>query len=108
MKQLNSRRAKALSISQKVKRAVAERDEIDGYPCCIFCHNNRALPEAHFIPRSKGGLGIEENILTVCRPCHNLLDNGDRETRDRMKEVARDYLKSKYNDWKEEKLYYEP
>ena len=30
-------RTKALSISREVKKAVAERDSCDGYPCCIWC-----------------------------------------------------------------------
>lgn len=106
MKVLSSKRAKACAIPTRVKKRVAERDSVDGWPCCVLCGSNRALPEAHFIPRSQGGLGIEENILTLCRPCHYEFDNGDAETRARLKERARIYLRSKYPEWDEEALVY--
>ena len=93
------KRTKALQIPMKVKRIVYERDN----GMCIFC-KCPGDPVAHFIARSQGGLGIEENIICVCAFCHSRLDNStDRE---RMKDKARAYLKSKYPDWDESKLYY--
>lgn len=93
------RRTKALQISMNVKRIVYERDN----GMCIFC-KCPGDPVAHFIARSQGGLGIEENIICACAFCHSRLDNStDRE---RMKDKARAYLKSKYPDWDESKLYY--
>lgn len=69
-----SKMAKACDISQKTKEIVWERD---GH-MCIFC--GKLLPwnyaNAHFIPRSAGGLGIEENIFTACDNCHREQDNG--------------------------------
>lgn len=91
-----NRRTKALQISPETKQAVAERDSIDGCPCCIFCGAPHGLPEAHFIPRSQGGLGIEQNILTVCRPCHDKLDRGP--TSEQLHEFAWSYLLEKYGD----------
>lgn len=93
------KRTKALQIPTKVKRKVYERDG----GLCIFCQD-RGDPVAHFVARSQGGLGIEENILCCCAICHRRLD----ETTDRewMKDIARDYLKSKYPDWDESNLYY--
>ena len=64
-----SPRTRALSISSEVKRSVYERDG----GRCIFC-GRPGNPEMHYIPRSKGGLGIEENIGTGCRECHRKLD----------------------------------
>ena len=64
------KRTKACSISTKTKLIVYERDK----GCCIFC-GKIGLPEAHIIPRSHGGLGCEENIVTACRSCHDKLDN---------------------------------
>lgn len=94
-----SKRTKALMIPRKVKLRVYERDE----GLCIFC-SRPGLPEAHYIPRSHGGLGIEENIVTACRRCHGLLDNSTE--RPVMLAHAREYLKSIYPDWDEEKLIY--
>jgi len=97
-----SERTKACMISKKTKSIVYDRDK----HCCIFCGSPYAMPEAHFIPRSLGGLGVPENILTVCRPCHDKFDRGTREERDEMREYARDYLKAHYPDWDEDSLYY--
>lgn len=101
MKNVSSRRAKALQISSYVKLIVNRRDE----GLCVYCHKP-GNPEAHFIPRSKGGLGVPQNILTLCRSCHDQYDNGPRELRDGMRESFRDYLCSKYDDWSEENIIY--
>lgn len=93
------RRTKACSITPKVREAVERRDE----GLCIFCHRP-GRGEAHFISRAHGGLGIEENILTVCRPCHDRLDNS--QARPLMKTVAEQYLRSHYPGWDSEKLIY--
>jgi len=99
VKYRSSKRALALAITQEVKRAVHKRDG----GRCVWC-GRPGLPEAHFVRRSKGGLGIEQNILTLCRPCHYNFDSGiNRET---MRDFFRKYLKVKYPDWDEEKLYY--
>ncbi|MEA5060025.1 MAG: hypothetical protein VB049_08350 [Candidatus Pelethousia sp.] len=76
-----SRRAKACDITPATKRKVFARDG----GCCIFCGNSyNVMPNAHFIPRSDGGLGIPENILTACTrlmegDCHHKFDEGPEE-----------------------------
>lgn len=68
------KRTKETDIPKKVKLTVWNRDQ----HMCIFC--GKLLPwnyaNAHFIPRSSGGLGIEENIFTACENCHREQDNG--------------------------------
>lgn len=93
------KRTKACAITPKVREEVEERD---GH-CCIFC-GFPGRGEAHFIPRSHGGLGIPENLLTVCRHCHDLMDNS--QARQIYVNRAREYLESKYPGWEESKLYY--
>ncbi len=93
---------KALAISTEVKQAVAERDSIDGFLCCVWC-GRAGLPEAHYIPRSHLGLGIEQNILTLCRKCHRDFDGAKREE---MKPYLKAYLESKYPNWNERDLVY--
>lgn len=95
-----SKRAKACDISKKVKDIVWERD---GH-CCIICGSFNAMPNSHFIRRSQGGLGIEENIVTMCMRCHSMYDQGsDRRA---IEAYTERYLKSKYPDWDREKLIY--
>ena len=96
----HSKRSKATDIPQSVKIIVYARD--DGM--CIFC-GRPGLPNAHFIARSQGGLGIEENIITACPVCHEKLDNSP--ARRRMKSIAAEYLKDKYPEWDERKLVYQ-
>ena len=93
------KRTKACGIGEKTKRIVYKRD--DGL--CIFCCRY-GKPEAHVIPRSKGGLGVPENIITVCRECHDKLDNST--ARKKMLQEAIIYLKGFYPDWNEQSVTY--
>jgi len=108
MKYRSSKRAKACAIPSDVKDRVWERDE----GRCVWCRMSGkysgwpGMPEAHFISRARGGLGIEENILTLCRPDHQLFDHGTPETRTFMTQQFRDYLMEHYEDWDETKLIY--
>jgi len=97
---MKSKRTKACEITPEVRAIVEERDE----GRCIFC-NAPGRGEAHFVNRSQGGLGIPENIVTVCRYCHNQMDNGMASKLYRMK--AEKYLKSKYPEWDKSKLIYD-
>lgn len=93
------RRTKATAIPREVKDEVWERD---GW--CVYCGEPFSLPNAHFIARSQGGLGVKENILTLCSACHRRYDQSpDRKA---MREYFREYLKSKYPNWDESKLIY--
>lgn len=101
---------KARDFDRKTKQSISERDSFDGWPCCIYCgrpapHGKpTAFSNAHFISRAQGGLGIPENGLTLCPECHSKYDQ--TTARKEMREVFREYLKSKYQDWDESKLYY--
>jgi 5-methylcytosine-specific restriction endonuclease McrA len=97
---MKSKRAKACDIPKKVKEAVWERDNHR----CIICGNRSAVPNSHFIRRSQGGLGIEENIVTMCMRCHSMYDQYiDREA---MESYTEQYLRNKYPGWDREKLIY--
>ena len=94
------KRTRACAISKKTKEIVYKRD--DGR--CIFC-GAPGLPEAHYVPRSHGGLGIPENIVTACRPCHDRMDNSiDRQ---QMLQMAAEHLKMFYPDWNEQNLIFD-
>jgi len=95
---MKSARSKACDISKKVKDEVWERDEHR----CILCWSSQAMPNAHYIPRSMGGLGIAENIVTLCIHCHDAYDHTVR--RAEIGEKIKKYLQEQYPEWDEGKL----
>ena len=95
-----NKRSKACDISQKVKQVVWDRD---GHRC-IICWSNNAMPNAHFISRAKGGLGVEKNVVTLCQECHRAYDQSTN--RKSCREIIKHYLQSKYDNWSEDELIY--
>ena len=87
-------------LSDLTKLRVYERDKRR----CIFC-GAPGLPEAHVVPRSHGGLGIPQNIVTVCRPCHDKMDNSVQ--RQQMLQQAAEHLKRFYPDWDAKKYVFD-
>ena len=96
---MKSKRSKACDISKKVKDAVWARD----HGRCILCGSTQAMPNSHYIKRSAGGLGIEENITTMCFRCHEAFDGRERNA---LIPRVRAYLKRKYPMWDESTLIY--
>lgn len=105
---MKTKRSKATDISQKVKNIVWERDN----HACVICGNTyNVMPNAHYIPRSKGGLGIEQNVFTACtrltkNDCHYKFDNGTKEEKEELKLIVQNYFMSIYPNWNEDDLYY--
>lgn len=99
---------KARDFDRKAKEAIAQRDSIQGWPCCVFCGAAAPAPlvwsNAHFIARSQGGLGIPENGLTLCPACHRRYDQ--TTAREEMRGFFREYLRGQYEGWNEERLVY--
>lgn len=98
-----SKRSNACEISQKTKEIVWKRDS----ECCIYCGRwvDKTFANAHFIKRSQGGLGIPENIVTLCMECHYQEDFG-QHTKQYEKYIEK-YLKNYYGDkWNKENLVY--
>ena len=97
---MKSKRSSATDISLSVKKKVWCRDG----GRCVFCGNTNASPNAHVISRAKGGLGIEQNIITLCWECHEKMDH----TTDRQKLLgwARNYLQSIYGEIEEREVTY--
>lgn len=93
-------RTKACDIPQVVKQKVWERDNHR----CVICGNPQAMPNAHYISRAQGGLGIAQNIVTLCINCHRLYDQSTM--RKEYKERIQVYLQSHYKVWNEEMLVY--
>ena len=107
---MKTRRSKATDIPQRVKMEVWQRDNRR----CIICGSKIASPNAHFISRAKGGLGIPENIVTLCtinsdgkRGCHDRYDNGSAEDREEIGGKIEAYLSGIYPEWDKSKLLYD-
>lgn len=101
MKRLSSKQARACAIPASVKSIVYRRDR----GLCLNC-GKPGDPVAHFISRKRGGLGVPQNILTLCEDCHKKFDTGTRQEREGMRESFAEYLRSQYPDWDESKLVY--
>lgn len=108
-KRLKSKRAKATDITRQVKLEVWERDK----GRCVVCGNTyNVMPNAHVVPRSKGGMGIPTNVVTLCtnlteNKCHYYYDNGTKEQREKIDAKIVAYMKQHYGeDWnKEDQVY---
>jgi len=90
---------KACAIPPKVKRIVEERD--NGW--CVLC-GLPGKPEAHFIAKSRHGLGIPENIITLCRPCHDQYDFHDFDGT--IERRLREYLEEYYPGFPDDQRIY--
>ena len=70
---------------------------------CIICRMP-GDPVAHVVNRSQGGLGIEENIVTLCKRCHEEMDNGKNGKT--LRAIAEAYVRELYPGWDREKVIY--
>jgi len=62
---------------------------------------------AHIIPRSHGGLGVEQNVVGLCRECHDLFDHGRPEERKEKRRQIDEYMNYKYGEnWNPEDYRY--
>jgi len=101
---MKHRSTKACDISPKVRAIVKDRDSPDGYCQCVLCGNNQGIPNAHYIPRDMLGLGIPENIVSLCHSCHTRYDKTSE--RDELGEQIADYLRQHYKGWDNIQLTY--
>lgn len=105
------KRTKSLQFDARTRHRVFVRDG----GRCIFCDAGfeggdgfeRGIKDVmHFIPKSQGGLGIEQNGAIGCRFHHMKLDNGNDTTlRARMLEHFEKYLRQQYKEkWDRKEL----
>ena len=88
------------NIPKDVRDRVYERDSWEDNACCVFCGKPRGIEVHHFIERSRGGKGIEENLVCLCKQCHTKIHQGDTD----LQNFVRDYLSDHYEGWSEESL----
>ena len=95
-----SKRSRACDISPKVRKEVLERDNHQ----CIVCGANHGLQIAHYVSRARSGLGIPQNLATMCVSCHVQFDNGKLHSQ--IKNLVQEHLKAHYEGWNEKDLIY--
>ena len=106
---------KLLQFDKETIRKIQIRDDYT----CLFCklgyHMEKYNPNSldfiihdimHYVPKSKMGLGIEENGVEGCRFHHSLLDNGNKGLRKEMLGLMKEHLQSLYTNWNERDLKY--
>lgn len=104
-----SKRAKACDITHKTKAQLWDRDG-----GCIFCQMGYHPPTEpqhmfdamHYIPRSRGGLGIPQNSAIGCRYHHEMMDQGNKGRRVEMLGLFKGYLIDRYPGWDKDTLIY--
>ena len=94
------RETRFTAISPATKKTVLKRD----FGRCVLCGSINAGPHCHFVRRSQGGLGTEENVWTGCQRCHEAFDS--EATDGPLHARMRDYFKTLYPQWDESKLKY--
>ena len=108
------RMTKFTAIPASVKAEVANRDCTHGPATCIIC-GQPGTPSCHIVRRSQGGMGVAENIVTLCSQCHYAFDEGlflkrlwplGLKTQQDVREYIIEYIKGFYPDWTEESVTY--
>ncbi len=109
-----NRSTKQHQFSTKTRKKIRERDN----NACIFCTMGYPAKGAtwidlqptdimHCIPKSQGGLGIEQNGAVGCRYHHSLMDNGNKGLRPDMLMRFENYLRNIYPGWNKKDLIYD-
>lgn len=93
-----SLRTQLVKIPKVVKDRVFQRDN----GLCVLCGRYVGIDyaNAHIVPRSSGGLGIERNIITLCFACHRDFDQSPK--RKELYVRIEKYILRHYPDWKRE------
>lgn len=91
---MKSKSTKACEIPSAVKRRVYERDNERCVGCGRWCPPRCAC--AHYISRAHLGLGIEENIVTLCDECHRVYDKVSCERAEQIGVAIFVHLRSIY------------
>ena len=103
-----SKRTEALKIPMRVKQLVWMRQ--GGVSLWSFTPITVEECCCHVVPRSKGGLGVEENIVGLTTYEHRIFDLNElgdhKKEHDAMRQAVKDHLMKFYPGWNEDDLKY--
>ena len=83
-------------ISPRTRARVMDRDGRQ----CVICLRTDSLQCAHVVRRSRGGKGVETNLVMLCQDCHRELDFDPEKSKVLHKMIV-DYLTDIYGEWDE-------
>ena len=87
---IKSKRSLATLIPKPIRHNVLVRDK----GRCIVCGSMHQLECHHLVPRSLGGMGVENNLLMLCKTHHSELHNGVGD----INIIVRSYMEQTYED----------
>ena len=100
MKTRKNKRAIACHPTPETRQLVFARDN---GKCVMGCGRD-GCDFAHYISRAHGGLGIEQNIVLLCRHCHNEFDQSTK--RNEHGSFVKKYLDALYPDFTDDDRVY--
>jgi len=94
------KRTKQSDIDAKTRAEVHSRDGRR----CVYCgRTDKPIELAHYIGRAQGGMGIPQNLISLCMECHEEYDGKGRRE---MQGFIAGYLRAAYPEWDERNLIY--
>lgn len=65
---------------QEIRSEIIHRDNYICFRCEMIAERMGDLSVHHLLPRNEGGKENEENLITLCHPCHDIVEEaGYRE-----------------------------
>lgn len=77
------KKKKKVRISEEVYNKVLERDNHR----CRLCYSTWWLQIHHIIYRSQGGKHIEENLMMLCKSCHDKVHSSKKTWQVKLKQM---------------------
>jgi hypothetical protein len=99
-----NKRTKALQFDKETTQAIFERDSFS----CIVCGSNQIDVKPHHIKfKSRGGMGVLQNGVTLCRHCHDKSHGKVKDVSQKyMYELFTLYIARIYGEWNETLVVY--
>jgi 5-methylcytosine-specific restriction endonuclease McrA len=61
-----------MPLTKWLRKECFDRDDW----ACRHCNNRNGIDPHHIIPRGRGGKDLLENLICICRTCHNAFHDG--------------------------------
>jgi len=81
-------------FTEELREKVKDRD---GWQC-VICEGETHLHVHHKIPRDKGGVNHNDNLVTLCSSCHKVIETAD--TQQAFNKCMANYQKNKHQSLK--------